>query len=350
MDNASVAAKSLYTTLGAQIAPILTGIARGILPIIAAVRNWIKEHQTLWTVLLLVGLATSGIGAAFLAVAGIIKIVTLGIGVLTAVWSALVAVWALGKVVVLGLWAAITAPITLVIAAVGALVALFLYLTGLGTKLFSTIGGAFSQIGETASTAFRGISAAIKDADWETVFKIAWTGIQAVFWEAIGALKQIWRDFSGWFIDLWHDTVHVVSKMIQGIVDTAKDIGSFLSFGLIEASNEGAINELKRAHAAETRERQRRREEDSAADQARVTALNEQVRALADAAEAAHRNRRLAEEGVAGVESAARKIDVRGTFSAAAISGLGATSVVESLLGRIADNTDPRRNPTAVFG
>jgi hypothetical protein len=326
---ASRAAQSLYTTLGGLIAPVLTGIAKAVLPIVASVRAWIKEHKPLWNALLITGLAISAIGAALLGVAGIIKLVSMALAPIVGTISLIFSI-------IGGLVSFVFSPLGALVTVLGTLGAVFLYVTGLGAKMLAALGTAFGQIGEIATAAFAGITAAIQDNDWETVFKIAWTAIQGVFWSAIAALKSIWRDFSGWFVDQWHGAVHVVSEGIQGLI-----------------GSEEASLELERAHTAEVRERHRERAAAAAADQARVEALNAEVRALSEAAEAAHRRRemtRLGEGAIGGLDMAARNIDVRGTFSAAAVGGLGATSVIESLLTQIRDNTDPRRNPSAVFG
>lgn len=229
------------------------------------------------------------------------------------------------------------------------------------------------------TAAWRNFKAFFVDLFWNAVYAVArafnsaWTGIEVAFWTVVNALADGWdlfctglqiafNEFVGFFRRAWARVRNLFSpstarREVEAInreveqqnrearerldrrvqdrarrVDQARDAGQ---------QREGALNQMQ-----EEEQRQRRREIDAAnaADQERVAeaqrALEERAAELAAQREQAELERQMAamdreerarrpEFDLEGLDEAETKTDVKGTFSALAIPGLGSDSLNE---------------------
>lgn len=147
-------------------------------------RQWVAANKE---VIATVTQVTAGVVAGGVAVAGL----GTGIKLLSPVLSLTV----LGlKGVAAGLTLVFT-PIGSLVAAVTGLGAAWLTCTDEGRKTASDLGKAFTSIGETFKASWGGIVAAAKKGDLATAFKIAGTGIKAIWFEMLVALGKAFAAF-----------------------------------------------------------------------------------------------------------------------------------------------------------
>ena len=165
--------------------------------------------------------------AGFLQLPDPIKKVVIGIGVIAGAATGLLLVvaavgalkaailaatgattlFAAASTVLAGAWAVITAPITLAIAAVAALVAggILLYKNFLPFKqLVDEIGSLFKRFGETA--------------------KLIWVGYAAFAKSAIQSVGQIWKNFVNTITGKWEEGIQFVNQATNNIKEVSSDV------------------------------------------------------------------------------------------------------------------------------
>jgi flagellar biosynthesis GTPase FlhF len=230
------------------------------------------------------------------------------------------------------------------------------------------------------SSAWRRFKSFFVELFWTAVYAVArafntaWTGIEVAFWTVVNALADGWdtfctglqiafNEFVGFFRRAWARVRNLFSpstarREVEAInreveqqnrearerldrrvrergrrVDQAREAGR---------QREEALNQMQEE---ERRERQREMEAADAADQERVAAaqraLEERAAELAAQREQAELERELAamdreaqrarrpEFDLEGLDEAEGKTDVKGTFSAFAVAGLGSDSLAE---------------------
>lgn len=192
------------------ILPLVKKVAEAFLDLL----NWLKEHPTAAKVLtaIVIGLAAAfGVLATALAIQGIITGVTKAIAFLNTTLLA--------------------NPIVLIIAAIAALVAAFVYLWNncegfrqFWIKLWEGIKSACKVALDAIVSFFKSAWSAIKSA-WSAVkqwFSDLWTGIKNVF-SAVGTwfgnifrgawngIKSAWSGAKSWFSNLWSGVKNVFS-------------------------------------------------------------------------------------------------------------------------------------------
>ncbi len=306
---------SLINAIGGQLAPLLTDAAKYALTIVGTVREWIKENRALFVTITAIGAGLTGVGIALVAVAGAVKLVATGIGAIAAIASLLATT--------LGLILSPTALIT------GAIV----YLASQFVNLQSSV--------EVSRTAWQGLSDAIEAGDWAGAVKIALLGIEIAFKTTIMHIKMGWGE-------LMNFITAESSKLSTGLA-TVLSIAS----RIFEQSNQrgghlnmqAAMQDLPQISAMANEDRDRRIREAAAqraADLLELQRLREEIGAAAGQARQKLQDKldfERATNGMmgpnrlaAGLDQSRAKTDVKGTFSAFAVAGLGASSVTEQLL------------------
>lgn len=220
-------------------------------------------------------------------------------------------------------------------------------------------------------------------------------GLEVAWIEVTAFLSKTWTGFTSGFRRVWETATAFVAKRmleIQGLFDAGLDVAG--AKAAVDRQLEDRLNEIEAAAGAKIGEREARRE----ADRRRARELNDAVLAeigkqfetgvaarrdetqarldaaraeLAEALEAARRGREEMSDGGAprrgisdlldeldGIgETIARKLEVRGTFSAAAVQGLAASGAADrtaKATEQTAKNTkrllDAARGGGLVFG
>lgn len=231
------------------------------------------------------------------------------------------------------------------------------------TSAVFAIAGVFTNISATLQAAWQETTDFISDA-----WSLMWGGMKKVFFETIGFIKSAWVRLKGLF-DSDIDVEAEVSKIsaetagkTEG-VDAGRDAAIFAreqerqkKLAAIEAARVGALDELQRAQEAKNLARQEAAAKSLAETEAEL--LQAQAEFKDSVAEAAAKRKeaeskitagKLGRGATDGLEQATAKTSVAGTFSAAAVRGLGgnalgdirtATQQAAKFLKKIADDDD----------
>lgn len=204
---------------GGLIVDILSGIEAGL----SAISDWINDNQsTVETIGIIVGsfAAAWGLVNAALAVSQVvISIVTLLTGLFTGTISAA----ALATTIFGGVLAVVTSPVTLVIAAIAALIAIGILLYKNWDKVSAWLKKAWSDISSFAVNLWGGVR------DWFTRLwgdisggvRNAWNGIITFFTGFAERIRGIFGGIRSFVSGIW-----------DGLIDGVKSVFNFLSSGL----------------------------------------------------------------------------------------------------------------------
>jgi phage-related protein len=244
------------------------------------------------------------------------------------------------------------------------------------------------------TAAWRSFKSFFVELFWSAVYAVArafntaWTGIEIAFWTVVNALADGWdmfctglriafNEFVGFFRRAWARVRNIFNResaqreieaINREVEQQNREARARLDRRVRELAprveqareagrqREEALNQMQEE---ERRERQRELEAANAADQERVAAaqraLEQRAAELAAQREQAELERELAamerekplrrrpEFDLEGLDEAEAKTDVKGTFSAFAVAGLGSDSLAERTARaseQIAKNTD----------
>ncbi|OHB50516.1 MAG: hypothetical protein A2Y10_18125 [Planctomycetes bacterium GWF2_41_51] len=194
--------KMSYANLGAAIAPIITDLSNKIALVIAKTSNWIKENRSVIHMTLWLGAALVSAGGAFVVFGNALKFAG-------SIFGTISSCFALIKTALL--W--ILSPLGMVITAVTAATAAFLYFTGYGGGLMQWLGRCFNSLKEDVILAFDGISKALAKGDLGLAARIAWLLVKLEWLKAKQWLLEIWYSVKLKVLEYWYSAIH-------GIVDS----------------------------------------------------------------------------------------------------------------------------------
>ena len=231
----------------------LVGLAVGAA---SGFRQWAAANQTVITgvagaaaAAIVAGTALFGIGAAITAV------ISLG-GTLASVFGVVAAI-------VGGTFGAALSPLGLLITGVSYLA--FKY-TDLGNVIKTTFGSALESVKSilgdlfaTATNTWAGISDALMAGNIELAGKIAFTGLQLAWSQVVGVMKDVWTEFSTWFlsntnkvssevVDQWRFNYGLLAKGLTYLLDPK--IADGIREQLDQMGKEEEAESEKRANAA----------------------------------------------------------------------------------------------------
>ena len=178
-----MALKSVLLEVGTALLPTtqdvrdLVAVARTAA---AGAREWVKANRAAIVTVLAIAAGVVAAGAALVALGAVLSAAGTAIGAVIAVGKALVATVGL-----------IASPIGLVTAAIAILVTQ----TDAGTGAVSAFREMLTNMRATATETFEGIVAAAKKGDLELAFKIAGTGIKAIWYEMLSSMGQAFARF-----------------------------------------------------------------------------------------------------------------------------------------------------------
>jgi hypothetical protein len=161
----------------------------------AAVRRFVGENQGLVGVLAKIGLATAATTAGLFTLGKIAGF--LGGALSVAIVPFKLALTAVGTLV--SAIPLLISPIGLAGAAIAGLGAIWLTQTDSGKAFAKELGGLFGDLGDTASTTWKGIVNAVKAGDLELAGKIAFKGLELAWAQLTTALGRYWRSFKSLF-------------------------------------------------------------------------------------------------------------------------------------------------------
>ena len=194
--------KMAFANIGAAIAPIITEISDKMALVIGKTSNWIKENRGVVSMALWLGVALVGAGGAFYAFGKALIFTSKIFGIVHSGFALL-------KTALL----AIMSPLGLVVVAITAATAGFLYFSGFGAKALQWLGERFNELREDATAAIGGISAAFAKGDMGLAARIGWLFVKMEWLKAKQWMLEIWYSVKLAIMGYWYAAVY-------GIVDS----------------------------------------------------------------------------------------------------------------------------------
>lgn len=294
--------------VGLALIPELKKLVALTGPVLRQVIDWVKANKGL---IITVGTVAAGLVVVGGALAGL-GLALSGIGA------------ALG--VVAGIISFIVSPLGLIVVALGAAVYLL---------------ARFTSLGEIAGDTWRGVSDAMAAGDLQAAAEIAWSGIKLAWTNGIGFLQAKWIQFKNWFLD-------IADAMAIGFVDAIFKawalVGDAQKLAIARNGAVGAILHSANQRRAGSRGELGQIDNDNAAAAIDLMTLAELARLKAEKAAGITSTRG---GGGGPGDTLARRVDVAGSFSAAAIAGLGVGGNVAERTAKATEETARATKDTA---
>lgn len=214
--------------IGAAMIPYLTDMTNRIVKVIAAVRDWIKDHRGLAIVLLQVsgtivatGIALAVFSAILRNIAGAIGLVlgavrllgstvaTVGSLLATAWTAAVSAVGAVGAAFAALTWGQIAA-----FAAIWSGIAALLYFTGSLGNTARGIASAFRGLASDIMSTFGAMGDALSAGDIALAAKVLWAMLKMEWQKGVNWLTETWIGFKEIFVGTWTDAVYAIARIM----------------------------------------------------------------------------------------------------------------------------------------
>lgn len=187
--------------IGASLAPTLIQMSEWLTKVIAGVSEWIKANRGLVLAALQVGVAIIAAGAAIAAVGWVLSSLGAIVGV------AATAVTAFGTVLttVGAILGAILTPIGIVIGAIAALGAYFLYSSGAAGEALTFVSDSLMSLANDAKTAFGAIGKALARGDIGKAAEVLWLTLKMWWSRGTGWISEIWENGLLWFKEKFYE-------------------------------------------------------------------------------------------------------------------------------------------------
>lgn len=202
--------QAAFIKIGAVVAePALKALAV-ITKIASAVAVWVDNNRGIVRTVAAIGVGIAAAGAVATALGATMIGVGAAIASIGTIASA--AFGAVSTAI-----AVVTSPITLIVAGIA----------GIGYAVLSATGGlsklaeAFGSLGETATTAWGGIVAAVSTGDLQTAGEIAFTALEVAWLTLTTKIKDVWSGVADFFRNVW---LNAVESIVQ--------IGAQIYFGV----------------------------------------------------------------------------------------------------------------------
>lgn len=327
--------KMLSFNVGGALAPALQDIAAQLTEAGARASRWIRENSSL---IKLVAIAVAGLtafGVALIVLGPALKAVAFGITLIGVAIKAVIAiVGILGTII-----GALTTPLGLVLLSLDLLRGYLIASAVNANNTFGVLRQGFVSVAQTAITAWGGIRDAIAAGDWLLAGRIAMTGLRLAWRQTVSVMRTIWGDFTRFFSEVWNAAIYNAARLLVGIYEGA--FSTIAGFAGQLPDTSGILAQLDQMENEDARARDRRRREEeaaaAAADRADIERLQRELNNQAGIAAILRYKRERTKEGVTlgapqtDLSALGRGVEARGTFSAFAISGLGASSVTDRI-------------------
>ena len=206
--------------VGAALAPTLKDLSERIVRAAKTVTEWVRENQGFIVSALKVAAVVVAVGIGLTVLGTIISGLGTAFGVLATIVTAVMVVLKVLAAVI----AFLASPVGLVIAAVVALGAALLYVTGAGAKALAWLGDRFKVLKEDALASFGGIADALAAGDISLAAKILWLMLKMEWTRGVNFLEKVWLNFRNFFIKIGYDAWHGLLATVE-IVWHALEVG-----------------------------------------------------------------------------------------------------------------------------
>jgi len=174
----------LWTQIGAALAPALTDLFNRLAPLVTTAIDWARVNSTLITTVAAVAAGTVAAGAGLVAIG-------MTLSAAGTVATTLAAALGLVKMAFLLL----VSPVGLVVAGLAGLVAYAVYSAGGIRAVFQNLMDAIAPLTEVFTASLQGIKDALAAGDFQLAAKVLWTGLKVAWLEGTQYLTRMWNDF-----------------------------------------------------------------------------------------------------------------------------------------------------------
>lgn len=234
--------------IGSALAPTLKAVSEWIIRTVVTTTAWIKENKDLVVTIFKVAAAVLAGGVALLALGAAISALGTIFGALAAVVTGVIVVFK----VIIAVISAILTPVGLVIAAIAALGAYLIYVSGMGGQALKWLGDRFADLSDFASESFQGISDALVAGDIALAAKILWLSLKVIWQKGVLELTRLWESLKGGAMKIvyglwygvqaaWEIGVSACASVMLKLYYAVLDIWESLSTGVMNVWD-GAVN------------------------------------------------------------------------------------------------------------
>jgi len=213
MKKARMTLNDLMVSVGQALAPTLKAAGEWFKKAATSASEWVKANSGLIVSALKIAAIVVAVGIGLTVLGTIISGVGTAFGVLTTIVTAVMAVLKVLAAVI----AFLASPVGLVIAAVVALGAILLYVTGAGAKALAWLGDKFKVLKEDALASFGGIADALAAGDIALAAKILWLMVKMEWTRGVNFLEKAWLNFRNFFIKIGYDAWHGLLALVETV-------------------------------------------------------------------------------------------------------------------------------------
>jgi len=213
MKKARMTLNDLMVSVGQALAPTLKAAGEWFKKAATSASEWVKANSGLIVSALKIAAIVVAVGIGLTVLGTIISGVGTAFGVLTTIVTVVMAVLKVLAAVI----AFLASPVGLVIAAVVALGAILLYVTGAGAKALAWLGDKFKVLKEDSLASFGGIADALAAGDIALAAKILWLMIKMEWTRGVNFLEKAWLNFRNFFIKIGYDAWHGLLALVETV-------------------------------------------------------------------------------------------------------------------------------------
>lgn len=226
--------------IGSALAPALKSASEWIIQTVVTTTQWIKENKELVVTILKVAVGIVAGGLALMALGYAITTVGTILGAFAGIVAGVgTAIGILGQVIA---W--LVSPIGLAVAAIAALGAYLVYVSGAGGEALNWLGDRFADLSEFASESFQGIADALVAGDIALAAKILWLSLKVIWQKGVLELTRLWEWLKGGAMKIvyglwygvqaaWEIGVASVAEVMLKLYYGVMDIWESLSTGVM---------------------------------------------------------------------------------------------------------------------
>ena len=234
--------------IGSALAPTLKSVSEWIIRTVVTTTAWIKQNKDLVVTIFKVAAGILAGGLALMALGYAITTVGTILGALAAIIAGVgTALGVLGSIIA---W--LVSPIGLAVAAVAALGAYLIYVSGAGGQALSWLGDRFGELSDFASESFQGISDALMAGDIALAAKILWLSLKVLWQKGVLELTRLWEGLKSGAMKIvygmwygvqaaWEIGVASVAEVMLKLYYGVLDVWERLSTGVMNVWD-GAVN------------------------------------------------------------------------------------------------------------
>jgi TP901 family phage tail tape measure protein len=192
--------------LDTSVSSMMKSISRAL----SGLTEWIGKNKEIVKKVALIVAGVVGVGAAFIGIGSAAGVAAFAVGGLASMFSLV----GTANGVLVTLIGALFTPIGLVVAAVAALGAYFIYSSGIAGQAIDYLKGVFETLKADTIKAFGAIANALAAGDITAAANVLWSYLKLQWIKGTTYLKGVWADFTNYISDVWGDSAYAIGDVL----------------------------------------------------------------------------------------------------------------------------------------